>query len=245
MGIPVLILGESGSGKTASLRNFSETEIGIFSVAGKPLPFKKKLVVAKVPKANPYQYITNLLPRVNAQSVAIDDSQYLMTFNLFARAKEKSYDKFTEIGLSFYNLIQSVINLDDNKIVYFLHHTETTDAGIVKAKTVGKMLDNQLCLEGLFSIVILCKIIDGQHFFITQSDGFSTTKSPMDMLPRQMDNDLKLVDQEIRNYWGLTEARSQAQAPQTISQPQTQQTTHQAIQQQPQQTAIQPSEAAA
>lgn len=206
MGIPVLILGESGSGKSTSLRNFEQDEIGIFNVASKPLPFRKKLPCAN---GATYQSIErNLLNAVQKQSLrnayAIDDSQALMAFAMFNKAKETGYSKFTDIALDFYNLLKFVIDkLPPDCIIYFLHHTETTESGKIKAKTVGKMLDNQLTVEGLFSIVLLCRTDGTRHWFETQSDGFSTAKSPMDMFPREIDNDLKAVDVSIREYWGL------------------------------------------
>lgn len=201
MGIPVLVLGESGSGKSTSLRNFEPDEIGIFNVASKPLPFRKKLhAVNRVG----YQDIERKLASPKLKTYVIDDSQALMAFEMFNKAKEKGYDKFTEIAVNFYNLIQYVIRkTPDDCIVYFLHHTETLDTGKVKAKTVGKMLDNQLTVEGLFSIVLLCRTDGQRHWFETQSDGFSTAKSPMEMFPREIDNDLKFVDNAIREYWGF------------------------------------------
>ena len=177
MGIPVLILGESGSGKTASLRNFNENEIGIFNVAGKPLPFRKKL-----PKVNnaTYAEIIKGLKLGKVKTYVIDDSQYLMAFEMFDKAKETGYNKFTDVALNFRNLIDFIIReTPDDYIVYFLHHTETTDTGKIKAKTSGKMLDNQLTLEGLFSIVLLCKTDGKEHCFETQSDGYTTCKSPI------------------------------------------------------------------
>lgn len=201
MGIPVLILGESGSGKTASLRNFNENEIGIFNVAGKPLPFRKKL-----PKVNnaTYAEIIKGLKLGKVKTYVIDDSQYLMAFEMFDKAKETGYNKFTDVALNFRNLIDFIIReTPDDYIVYFLHHTETTDTGKIKAKTSGKMLDNQLTLEGLFSIVLLCKTDGKEHCFETQSDGYTTCKSPMEMFELKIDNDLKKVDEIIRNYYDL------------------------------------------
>ena len=201
MGIPVLILGESGSGKSSSLRNFSPDEIGIFNVAGKPLPFRKPM--KKVNNAT-YKTIVAGLSNPKLKSYAIDDSQFLMVFQSFAKAKETGYTKFTDMALDFYNLIRFVIDsTPPDVIVYFLHHTETTDAGKIKAKTIGKMLDSQLTVEGLFPIVLLCKSDGQRHFFETQSDGYSTAKSPMDMFPLEIDNDLKMVDTTIREYWNL------------------------------------------
>ena len=201
MGIPVLILGESGSGKSSSLRNFSPDEIGIFNVAGKPLPFRKPM--KKVNNAT-YKTIVAGLSNPKLKSYAIDDSQFLMVFQSFAKAKETGYTKFTDMALDFYNLIRFVIDsTPPDVIVYFLHHTETTDAGKIKAQTIGKMLDSQLTVEGLFPIVLLCKVDGQRHFFETQSDGYSTAKSPMDMFPIEIDNDLKMVDATIREYWNL------------------------------------------
>lgn len=201
MGIPVLILGESGSGKSSSLRNFEPDEVQILNVANKPLPFRKKL--PNIKNAG-YVEIGKALQEGKYKTYVVDDSQYLLAFEMFDRAKETGYGKFTDIAVRFRNMLNFVIRgLPDDVIVYFLHHVETTDAGKVKAKTVGKMLDSQLTLEGLFSIVLLC-VADGQtHKFITQSDGYTTAKSPMDMFPAEIDNDLKMVDKTIREYWEL------------------------------------------
>lgn len=203
MGIPVLILGESGSGKSCSLRNFEPDEVGIFNVAGKPLPFKKQL--KKVNNAT-YTDIIKSLKLGNLKRYVIDDSQYLMAFEMFDRAKETGYNKFTDVALNFRGIVDHTIkNTPDDVIVYFLHHTETTETGKIKAKTSGKMLDNQLTLEGLFSIVLLCKTDGQEHYFETQSDGYTTCKSPMDMFETKIDNDLKAVDTIIREYYGLNE----------------------------------------
>ncbi len=201
MGLPVLILGESGSGKSASLRNFEPEEISIFNVAGKPLPFRKKLPKATV---SDYASIMSGMAKSAKNSFAIDDSQYLLCFEMFERAKETGYSKFTDFALNFYNLIQFVIKrLPENKIVYFLHHTETDANGRLKAKTIGKMLDEKLTVEGLFSIVLLCRTDGQRHYFETQSDGYTTAKSPMEMFDREIDNDLKLVDAKIREYFEI------------------------------------------
>ena len=201
MGIPVLILGKSGSGKSASLRNFEPEEVGIFNVASKPLPFRKKL--KKVDKAN-YATINKVLSEPKLKTYVIDDSQYLMCFEMFSRVKETGYGKFTDCAKHFYDLIQNIINnMPEDCIVYFLHHTETTETGEVKAKTQGKMLDNQLTLEGLFSIVLLCETDGKTHRFVTQSDGLTPAKSPMDMFPLEIDNDLKAVDTAIRKYYEI------------------------------------------
>lgn len=201
MGIPVLVLGASGSGKSTSMRNFSPEEIGIFNVASKPLPFKTKL-----PKVNNATYSTIFKGLENPQlkKYVIDDSQYLMAFESFDHAKDTGYGKFTNMALNFRNLIQFVVSkVPDDVIVYFLHHTELTEDGKLKAKTLGKMLDNQLTVEGLFSIVLLCQVEGSEHYFITNSDGSNPAKSPMQMFDLKIDNDLKFVDETIREYYEM------------------------------------------
>ena len=201
MGIPVLVIGESGSGKSTSLRNFEPEDISVFNVAGKKLPFKKKLPVMTTSN---YKQIMGGLAKGTKKTYVIDDSQYLLAFEMFDRAKETGYGKFTDLALNFYNLIQFVIRqLPEDTIVFFLHHTEQVE-GRTKAKTIGKMLDEKLTVEGLFSIVLLAKTDGTRYYFETQSDGFTTAKSPMDMFSKEMDNDLKEVDRLIREYWELT-----------------------------------------
>lgn len=210
MGIPVMILGESGSGKSTSLRNFKKGEVGVISVAGKPLPFRTEITPynisrkAKEKGTDRYTLIKSVIKNSSVNTFVIDDSQYLMAFDSFDRAKETGYGKFTDMAVSFEKLVEFCSNdIDDNKTVYFLHHCETTDTGKQKAKTIGKMLDNQLTLEGLFLIVLFC-VTDGQsHKFITQSDGTTTAKSPMEMFDIEIDNDLKFVDEQIRKYYNL------------------------------------------
>lgn len=201
MGIPVLILGDSGSGKSASMRNFAPEEVRVFNVASKPFPFRRKL-----PRLDGVTYgqIMTALSKPDVKTYIIDDSQYLMAFAAFDRAKEVGYGKFTDFALDFRNLIDFIIRkTPPDTIVYFLHHAEHCDDGRVKAKTIGKMLDNQLTVEGLFSIVLLCQTDGERHYFVTQSDGYTSAKSPMEMFDREIDNDLKMVDTTIRNYWEL------------------------------------------
>lgn len=197
-----MILGESGSGKSTALRNFTPEEISVFNVASKPLPFRKRLPMLN---GATYSSIYAALGKPNKRAYAIDDSQYLMAFEELDRAKETGYAKFTEMALNFSGLVRYINSpaVPADCIVYFLHHIETTDAGRVKAKTVGKMIDSKLTLEGLFSIVLLCEVGQEGHYFVTQSDGFTTAKSPMEMFPERIDNDLKPVDTAIRDYWGL------------------------------------------
>lgn len=200
MGTLVMVIGSSGSGKSTSLRNFKPDEVGIFNVAGKPLPFKNKL-----PKIDRAQYgaITQSLQENKRKAYVVDDSTYLMQFEMFRHAKEQGYSKFTDMALNFERLLETAMHTDEDTIVYFLHHPQFGEDGKAKPQTVGKMLDNQLNVEGLFPIVIECKVVDGKHVFVTKNDGSNIAKAPIGMLPDIMDNDLKAVDTAIREYWEL------------------------------------------
>lgn len=207
MGIPVLILGESGSGKSTSLRNFDENEVFVCNVASKPLPFRKKLMSINTRDINKIRAIVS---KENCNCYVIDDSQYLMAFELFDKAKEVGYGKFTDIAVHFKQVIDTIREFTpEDTIVYLLHHIETnTTTGKIKAKTVGQMLDNQLTLEGLFSICLMARTDGKRHWFDTQSDGFTPCKSPMEMFnTAEIDNDLKVVDDTIREYYGLSERK--------------------------------------
>lgn len=207
MGMPVLILGASGSGKSASLRNFEPDEIGIFNVAGKPLPFRKKLPLFN--NAG-YREIEAALKRPKLKAYVIDDSQYLMAFYLFDHVKDMGYGKFTQCAVDFRNLIDFIVRqTPPDVIVYLLHHTERDDNGFIKAKTSGKMLDNQLTVEGLFSIVLLAETDGKNHWFTTQSDGFTPAKAPMGLFPEKIENDLKKVDTEIREYYEMAPIKNE------------------------------------
>lgn len=207
MGVAALILGPSGVGKSYSMKNFPPEWVGIFEVEKQHLPFKSKDF--KVVKNATYEKIAAAFKEPKMKAYVIDDSQYLLTNELFDRAKETGYGKFTDIALHFRNLIHYVnTQLPDDVIVYFLHHSETdTNTGAVKAKTVGKMLDNVLTVEGCFDIVLYAAIDNKEHVFFTQSDGFTTAKSPEGMFEAiKIPNDLQKVDAAIREYYGYAEA---------------------------------------
>ena len=201
MAVKVLIVGESGAGKSASLRNFEPNEVAIFNVSEKPLPFRKKLPVLNT---SDMKKVKDLIKRNDMNCYVVDDAGLAMTFYLFGKVNETGYGKFTQVAKDFYDMVQAVDECSDDTVVYFTMHTDRSEDGTkVKAKTAGKMIDSQLTLESLFTIVLYC-VTDGKsHKFITQSDGVTTAKSPMDMFPLEMDNDLKAVDTAIREYYGL------------------------------------------
>lgn len=201
MGVLVMVLGKSGAGKSTSLRNFEADEIGIFNVAGKPLPFRKRL-----PKADRcgYRDIAATLAKNDFRAYAVDDSTYLMQFDNFARANDSGYQKFTDIAVSFERLLEAAMATDENTVVYFLHHPDEDERGNVRPKSVGKMLNEKLCIEGLFPIVLNCEVRDGRHVFSVEPDERGIAKAPMGMFEKDVfENDLKAVDAAIREYWRL------------------------------------------
>lgn len=201
MGVSVLIIGHSGSGKSTSLRNFEQGEVGIFNVASKPLPFRKHLDPIN---GASYKEIHQALASNKLNAYVIDDANYLMAFQNFAKADEKGYDKFTKMAVNFERLLEAANRTDENTIVYFLMHPDYDDSGRMKPKTIGKMLDNQLCVEGMFPIVLQAYNDEGGYFFLTKSDGTNPVKAPMEMLDEGIiENDLKFVDSRIREYWGM------------------------------------------
>ena len=204
MGIAVLVIGESGSGKTASLRNFQENDVSVLNVASKPLPFRNKNKIKMANKAT-YSMIKGAVSSGRTPSYVIDDAQYLMAFESFDKANETGYGKFTIMAKNYEEMLRYIQEeTDPNVIVYVLQHIDRDEDGKVKAKTLGKMLDQQLTVEGLFSIVLLAQTDGKRHYFITQSDGTNPCKSPMGLFDEiEIDNDLKMVDDAIREYYGL------------------------------------------
>lgn len=204
MGIAALIIGPSGSGKSASMRNFKESDVRILNVASKPLPFRNVNKLKKADKAT-YGMIRGAITSGQTLSYVIDDAQYLMAFESFDKIGEVGYAKFSVMAKNYEEMLRAIQeDTSPDTIVYVLQHTETDDNGYVKAKTLGKMLDQQLTIEGLFSIVLMSKAENGHYTFITQSDGSNPCKSPMGMFDSvEIDNDLKMVDDTIRDYYGL------------------------------------------
>ena len=199
----ILDLGFSGSGKSSMMRNMPLDKIAVFNVAGKPLPFKGK--ISAMITTHDVDAIIASLERNNYNCYVIDDSQYLMSFKLIDKINETGYAKYTEIAKDFKRLVDTAnTKVSPDTLVYFMHHIETTDDGFHKAKTTGKMIDNWLTLEGLFSIVLMNTVSgDRKYKVITQSDGTNTCKSPIGMFPDEMDNDLLKIDTAIREYYEL------------------------------------------
>lgn len=211
MGIPVLILGESGSGKSASLRNFLPGELAIINVIGKPLPFRTKL---RTYNSDDYRKIGAAIRNYTekgGKTIVIDDSQYLMADEFMRRSGETGFQKFTDIGKNYFDLIAMVRALPDDVITYFLSHTSVDDQGKERCKTIGKMLDEKITIEGLFTIVMKTQVQDNVYCFSTKNSGSDTVKTPIGMFDEKyIDNDLKMVDHAIRTYYGFEEEENHA-----------------------------------
>lgn len=201
MGVPVLVLGESGTGKSTSMRNFNPDELSIINVDGKMLPFRNQF--KKIVCTDDADKVVELLKKTASKVVVVDDAQYIMANEYMRRAKETGFNKFTDIGQHMFNIVDCVKALPPDVVVYFLWHTETDSDGTIRAKTIGKMLNEKITVEGKFTIVLRTSVEDGVYKFLVQNNGQDTVKTPMGMFEGPIDNDLKLVDNTIREYYGI------------------------------------------
>lgn len=202
--IGVLVLGNSGTGKSASLRNFNPDDISLINVSGKRLPFPGGKDFKRTVVTDDAVTIIKLLKSTKSKVVVIDDSQYIMANEFMRRSSEKGFEKFNLIGRHFWDIIQTLSSLPDDLVVYFLHHLDTDDNGCMKAKTQGRMIDSHICLEGLFGIVLRTVVQNGHYGFFTQNQGNDTTKTPIGMFKDiVIENDLAKVDAAIRQYYGI------------------------------------------
>lgn len=209
MAILVMIYGQSGTGKSASLRNFRPGQVSIVNVLGKPFPFRANGL--KGAASDSYEKIANLLVQTPKQSVVIDDATYLMTNEFMRTARQSGYQKFTEMASNFKGLLDLARSLPDNKVIYIMGHVERDGDGNEKFKTIGKLLDEKICVEGLFTIVLKTVVQDGHYYFSTQNTGSDVSKSPMGMFAEPLiENDLAMVDRAIREYYGLPANEAEA-----------------------------------
>lgn len=207
MGQLVFILGRSGTGKSYSMRNFPQDKLAVINVQGKILPFKGAGKIETTSTDQSTQIIKALeIYGQSYKSIVVDDYQYTMANEFMRRSAEKGYDKFTEIGRHAWDIASKVRELPNDVIVYIMCHTDRDDEGNEKIKTIGKLLDEKICLEGMSTIVLKTNVTDGEYSFFTQNNGKDTAKSPAGMFPSYaIENDLYYVDQKIRNYYELGE----------------------------------------
>lgn len=206
MAIPVLIIGKSGSGKSASMMNLDPAKTALISVLGKPLPFKGKFDQVVTDDS---AKIIGIVKAAKRNIVVVDDVGYTMT-NMFMRDHAAGgggnavFSLYNNIGDKFWNMIEAVRKIPEDKRVYFIMHEEQNDFGNVRPKTIGKMIDEKVCLEGMFTIVLRCIVSNGKHVFRTQSDGLDVAKTPIGMFADlEIPNDLAAVDKAICDYYEI------------------------------------------
>lgn len=200
----VLILGNSGTGKSASLRNFNPEEILVINCAGKPLPFKNKFEQVTPKYDDMTTDILTAFDTTKKKVIVVDDCQYIMSFQYMRRIHENGWEKWNDIQSEFFRIIQLADYLPEDTVVYFLSHIQRDEDGNEKIKTMGKMLDEKITIEGLFTTVLKTSVQDGKYYFLTQNSGRDTVKSPIGMFDSYaIDNDLKYVDTKIRNYYEI------------------------------------------
>lgn len=201
MAVLVMVYGHSGSGKSASLRNFDPEQVAVINVLGKPLPFRSNM---KTYITNDYGKIDVAIHSTKRKSIVIDDATYLMTGEFMRNAKVAGYQKFTDMAANFNTLLMRAKELPDDVVVYFFGHSERDGDGGEKFKTIGKLLDEKVCVEGYFTIVLKTVVQDGRYLFSTRNDGMDTVKTPLGMFNDALiENDLAAVDKTIREYYNI------------------------------------------
>ncbi len=214
MGLPVLVYGRSGSGKSRSLKFFDKDEIVLINVEGKELPFRGGFTLStnlyrskELP--DPADFIVRCINKVGKKAAVIDDAGYIMTHLFMGKHRNKkgnaSFEMYDDIADTMYNLVKKVKDqIPRDVIVYIILHEDIADDGSVKLKTLGKLLDNKVCVEGMVTICLRCMVTDmGKHIFRTTTNGNDITKTPEDMFPGpEIDNNLKYVDDTIRDFYG-------------------------------------------
>lgn len=200
-------MGESGTGKTASMRNLNPARVAIVNPVGKELPFKGKFeTLDSITESR--KIIKFMKEQVDAgkKVIAIDDFQYILSVPYMNRIKEAGWDKWNDFGANYFEIIEAVKDLPDDVVVYFFTHTETLENGVTTIKLIGKLLREKITIEGLFTIVLRTGVNEGKYYFYTQNSGKDTVKSPLGMFPAYaIENDLNYVDEKIRSYYEIGE----------------------------------------
>ena len=199
--VPVLLIGQSGSGISTSLRNFKGDEVAVVNVLGKPLPFKSDI---KAGKCEDFATILKAIASTQKKTIVIDDANYLITNEFMNKSSIKGFDKYNEMGNNFFNLINGIKNIEGGKTVYLIMHEDTDENGNVKPKTIGKLLDDKVNIQGMFTICIRAMYDNGNYIFRLKTNGQDCVKTPFDMFKDEsMENDLKAFDKVVREYYEL------------------------------------------
>lgn len=205
--VPILLIGKSGSGKSTSLRNFKKDEVAVINVLGKPLPFRSDI---KAVKLDDYTNILNQIKLTKKDVIVIDDANYLITNEFMKNSSIKGYDKYNEMANHFFELINGIKNIEGGKTVYLIMHEDVDDNGNVKPKTIGKLLDEKVNIQGMFTICIRAMYENGKYVFRLKTNGQDCVKTPFGMFDTdEMDNDLKEFDNVVREYYDLNNTESE------------------------------------
>lgn len=205
--VPILLIGKSGSGKSTSLRNFKKDEVAVINVLGKPLPFRSDI---KAVKLDDYANILNQIKLTKKNIIVIDDANYLITNEFMKNSSIKGYDKYNEMANHFFELINGIKNIEGGKTVYLIMHEDVDDNGNVKPKTIGKLLDEKVNIQGMFTICIRAMFENGKYIFRLKTNGQDCVKTPFGMFNTdEMENDLKAFDDVVRKYYDLNKNESE------------------------------------
>lgn len=208
----VLIIGESGTGKSTSMRNCSPDTTAVINPVGKPLPFKGSGKFDTMNGVTESHKITKWMKEQAAAGkklIVVDDFQYILAIPYIDRIKENGWDKWNDFGANYFDIINVCKELPDDVVVAYLSHAETLENGIYTIKLIGKMLREKITIEGLFTVVLRTGVNEGKYYFYTQNSGKDTVKSPLGMFPAYaVDNDLNYIADKMRNYYEVGEYKS-------------------------------------
>jgi hypothetical protein len=218
----VLVMGESGTGKSTSLRNCNPATTAIVNPVGKPLPFKGKFEMLNGETES--RKITKFMKEqatAGKKLIVIDDLQYILAVPYMNRIKESGWDKWNDFGANYFEIIEVCKQLPEDAVVVYMTHLETLENGLTTVKLLGKLLREKITIEGLFTVVLRTGVNEGNYYFFTQNSGKDTVKSPLGMFQTYaIDNDLNYVADKIRNYYEIGEYKSDdemAKADETVA----------------------------
>jgi hypothetical protein len=213
MSVATLIIGESGTGKTASLRNLDPADTLLIQPVRKPLPFRNPAWAyfdretarsGNIFVTDRSSEIIALMHRTARRVIVLDDFQYVLANEYMRRSEEKGYEKFSDIGRHAWDILTAAHSMPPDVRVYIIGHTQSDEVGRTKVKTIGKLLDEKIVVEGLFTIVLRTVVQNQRYLFSTRNNGSDTVKSPMGLFDEDLiENDLAAVDAAITEYYGL------------------------------------------
>lgn len=206
----VLIMGESGTGKSTSLRNCDPATTAVINPVGKPLPFKNhfEMLNNETDARKIVKYMKEQCA-AGKKLLVVDDFQYILAVPYMNRIKETGWDKYNDFGANYFEIIDCCKDLPDDVVVVYMTHLETLDNGLTTVKLIGKLLREKITIEGLFTVVLRTGVNEAKYYFYTQNSGKDTVKSPLGMFTAYaIDNDLNYVVDKIRNYYELGDYKS-------------------------------------